>query len=138
MATLNKMTREQLIEIVKKVPAKAGAENWVLTLDRDEGTLFYSPVNIPAGTELFQVTDEYSIYVDKGLAPHGVMIEYYNFNFIEHHPEFKIMTPKVFADERKEVETVSVRGKRTEETTIFKALLEKTLIAEAVAGHLPS
>jgi hypothetical protein len=44
---MEKMNKEQLVEIVKQVPARASAENWVMTLDQEEGTLFYSPRVIP-------------------------------------------------------------------------------------------
>lgn len=132
---VSQMNKEQLVEIVKQVPARASAENWVMTLDHEEGTLFYSPRVIPEGSQLFQVTDEYSIYVDAARRPHGVMVEYYNHNFIQHHPEFKIMAPKVFDSDGSDDVVVSVSESKNEDAAVFKALFEMTLIAEAVAGH---
>lgn len=132
---MEKMSKEQLVDIVKKVPQCAIDGHWEMTLDREEGALFYSPAVIPDGTELLQITDEYAVYVDAALRPHGVMVGYYDHNFIQHHPEFKIMSPKVFG---KGSVVVPTAGAKNEDATVFKALFEKTLIAEAVAGHIPS
>ncbi|MEY4723166.1 MAG: hypothetical protein RLZZ324_679 [Candidatus Parcubacteria bacterium] len=132
---MEKMSKEQLVEIVKRVPQSSREGRWELTLDREENALFYSPAVIPDGTELFQVTDEYALYVDAAMRPQGVMVEYYDHNFIQHHPEFKIMSPKVFGAGN--VVVPKNHGKN-EDATVFKALFEKTLIAEAVAGHLPT
>jgi len=131
---MEKMNKEQLIAAVKQVPSVASDERWVLTLDRNEGALFYSPEIIPDGAELHQVTDEYSLYVDKDFRPRGVMVEYYDNNFIQHHPEFKVMSPKVFGSGA--VVEPKDDGKN-EDTLVFRALFEKTLIAEAVSGHIP-
>jgi len=67
--------KEQIIEAVKSIPTIAEREKWVLTLDQEEGALFYSPKIIPDDAELHQVTDEYALYLDKDLNPKGVMVE---------------------------------------------------------------
>lgn len=125
-------------EAIKKIHETAKKDNWVLTLDRDEGTLFYSPQNIPDGAELYQVTDESAIYLDKYSNPLGVMIEYYNLNFVKHHPEFKILTDKVFGDKDGDETTVKDPKKEGSDTLVFKSLLETTIIAEALTNPLAS
>src|SRR3989344_3808358 len=59
-----KNNKEKIINVVKNIPAIASKEGWVLTLDKDEGALFYAPKIMPNKTELFQITDEYAIYLD--------------------------------------------------------------------------
>jgi len=58
--------------------------------------LFYSPKVISDDAELHQVTDEYALYLDKDLNPKGVMVEYYNVNFVEHHDLFKKLSSEIF------------------------------------------
>jgi hypothetical protein len=133
------MTKEQkLLTAVKSIPAIADKEQWVLTLDKEEGTLFYSPECIPDGAELHQVTDEYALYVDKDFIPKGVMIEYFNVNFVKHHNLFESLSKEVFAGE----ETVKVVDAKSQEknkdASFLKTLLEKTLILEADSQMLPA
>ena len=127
--TTKKITKRIIQEEVKKIPEKAKKEGWVLTFDKDEGAFFYSPNIIPTNTELHQITDEYSIYLDKNFNSHGVMIECYGNNFVEHHPEFKKLTEDLFGDKKKNEIRVADPNKNKEALTL-KALFEKTLITE--------
>lgn len=125
--------KEKLIEAVKNIPLIAERDRWVLTLDKEEGSLFYSPTVIPSGAELHQVTDEYALYLDKNSEPKGVMVEYYGENFIKHHRMFQSLTSVIFGGKDK-IKTVNPKSnKNREEATLFKALLETTLIKEAGA-----
>jgi len=132
MTTMNK---RKLINAVKQIPTIAKKHGWVVTLDRDEGSLFYSPKRIPSGTSLFQVTDEYALYVDKKNIPQGVMVEYFEHNFIKHHEAFEALTEKLFTSP-KDVQTASEANNKKGTLTIFKELLEKTLIVEAMDESL--
>ena len=67
------------------MPAIARDEKWEVTFDSEEGTLFYSPKKIADGSELYQVNDEYALYLDRNMRPRGVMIEYFKDNFLKHH-----------------------------------------------------
>ncbi len=129
-----------LFEAIKKIPEAAKDGKWVLTLDKDEGTLFYSPKEIPAEAELHQFTDESAIYLDKQSNPLGIMIEYYNLNFVEHHPEFKPLSDKVFGENDVDDKETVVKnpGKEDEDVLLFRSLLESTIIAEAFTKPLPS
>lgn len=122
-----------LYEAIKRIPEAAKDGNWVLTLDKDEGTLFYSPKDIPSEAELFQVTDESAIYLDKKSNPLGIMIEYYNVNFVEHHPEFKPLSDKIFGetDEDNKETVVKNPQKGDGDVSRFTSFLESTIIAEA-------
>jgi hypothetical protein len=124
------INKEKLISAVRSIPAIADKEKWVLTLDREEGTLFYSPEVIPDGAELHQVTDEYALYLDKDYNPKGVMVEYYNVNFVKHHDLFEKLSSQIFKNKEK-VEMVNPIEKREEKAYLLKALLERTLIKEA-------
>lgn len=136
---MEKTHKEKVIEAVKNISSVAKEENWVLTFDRDEGALFYSPKIIPDNAELFQVTDEYAIYLNKKYAPQGVMVESYNQNFIKHHPEFKGITKAVFGnDGKQETKTVNLNNRSNQQTILFRALFEKTLLAEAFSNPLPN
>ena len=128
--TTKKITKKIIQEEVKKIPEKAKKEGWVLTFDKDEGVFFYSPNVIPNGTELHQVTDEYSIYFDKNLNSRGVMIECYGNNFVKHHPEFEKLTEDLFGNREKDEIKVVDPNKNNKEAIAFKALFEKTLITE--------
>lgn len=132
MTTMNK---EKLISAVKQIPAIAKENGWVVTLDRDEGSLFYSPKQIPSGADLFQVTDEYALYVDKKNIPQGVMVEYFEYNFIKHHEAFESLTETLF-NSPKDMQVASEASNKKGTLTIFKELLEKTLIVEAMDESL--
>lgn len=126
--TINHKT---ILEAVKKIPTQAIKENWVFTLDRDEGALFYSLKNIPRGAELFQVTDEAAIYLDRYLNPKGVMLEYYGQNFIKHHPEFARLSERIFGKDKQDIKIVNPKKTKKEDISVFRALLERTIISEA-------
>ena len=125
------MNKQKLLKAVKQIPAIARKHGWVVTLDRDEGSLFYSPKRIPSGSDLFQVTDEYALYVDKKNIPQGVMVEYFEHNFIKHHEAFEALADKLFTSP-KDVQVASEASNKKGTLTIFKELLEKTLIVEAM------
>ncbi len=128
------MNREQLLEAVKNIPIASEQEEWSLTLDKEEGSLFYAPKVIPDGTQLHQITDEYALYIDKDLNPKGVVVEYYRANFLQHHNKaFKKISSDVFKENANdEVVTIDSRQLRENESAgIFKALLEVTLIKDA-------
>lgn len=127
--TMNK-TDTKLIEAVKNVPFIAEKEQWVLTLDKEENSLFYSPEKIPNGAELYQVTDEYALYLDKNMKPQGLMIEYYGQNFVEHHKEFKGLDKKLFSG-NEVIKTVDPKADNKKEVKMFKTLLMGTLMTEA-------
>lgn len=134
MGKTNSKNQQKLLNAVRQVPTIAQKEGWVMTLDRDEGTLFYSPKVIPDKSELFQVTDEYALYLDKSGKPRGVMVEYYGVNFIKHHPEFQDMTEDIFKG-KNDIKIVDASKKQKNKRILeFKALFERTLIAEAFVG----
>lgn len=131
--------KEQLIEAAKNVPIIAEQEGWVLTLDKEEGTLFYSPETISDSAELHQITDEYAIYLNKDFKPEGVMIEYFKENFLEHHePLIRELSQKVFFGGKENLivadpETDGKDGK----IAIIAKFLESTLIKEAGTKLIP-
>ncbi len=131
---------EKLVEAVKNIPAIADRDRWVFTLDTEEGTLFYSPKKIPDDAELHQITDEYALYTDKNYNPLGVMVEYYNVNFVKHHGVFAKLSSRLFSGggKIKVVGTESTKGKEHENTLLFKALLERILIKEADTKLIPA
>ncbi|MEK7516388.1 MAG: hypothetical protein AAB562_02220 [Patescibacteria group bacterium] len=133
---MEKTNKEKLIEAVKNIPSIAKEEKWVLTFDRDEGALYYSPKIIPNNAELFQITDEYAIYFNKKYVPRGVMVEYYNQNFIKHHPEFETMTKAILGSDGQEKKMINSNKRSSQQTLIFKALFERTLVAEAFSNNL--
>ncbi len=126
-----KTINKKLKEAVKKIPRLAEKEGWVLTLDRDEGALFYSPKSIPDKSELFQVTDEYALYVDKNFNPRGVMIEYFNANFLKHHQGLEKLSKKLFGS-RKKIATVNPRAKVDFDAFVLKTLLEGLIVQETL------
>lgn len=126
-----KSKKEVLIDAVKSVPVAAEKERWVITFDKEEGTLFYSPRRIPDGAALHQVTDEYALYLDKQMNPHGVMIEYFDENFIKHHRPLRLLSKAIFKG-RGKVQVIDPKtGKRNEKIAALAALLESTLIKDA-------
>ena len=126
--------KKQIVDAVKNIPIVAEKERWVVTLDKEEGSLFYSPKTIPNNSKLHQITDEYSVYFDKDFNPKGVMIESYGKNFIKHHKSFQKLSSEVFDDNKK----ISIAGsnKNKEKQSLFKALLESTLIKEIGTGMI--
>lgn len=131
-----KIIDKNIIDAVKNIPLTAQKEKWVLTLDNDEGSFFYSPRRIPSGAMLYRVTDEYSIYLDDKLGLHGIMVECYNNNFVKHHPEFKIITQKIFDSNQKKIKIVDPSKGKNDNANLFKTLFERTLITEACGVKL--
>jgi hypothetical protein len=129
--------KEQIIDAVKSIPTIAEKEKWVLTLDKEEGTLFYSPEMIPDNAELHQVTDEYALYLDKNHSPKGVMVEYYNVNFVKHHEGFEKLSSEIFKG-KDSVKTIDPNHTKKDNITFLKALLETTLIKEADSSLIPA
>lgn len=132
---------EQLIDAAKSLPIVAKQEGWVLTLDKEEGTLFYSPEKISDQTQLHQITDEYALYLDKNFKPQGMMIEYFEQNFLKHHEPFiEELSGDIFKS-KKEGETIvadpeSDKGKGKIST--LAKFLESTLIKEVGTKLIPA
>lgn len=132
---------EQLIEATKNIPIVAEREGWVLTLDKEEGTLFYSPKKIADHAELHQVTDEYALYLSKSFKPEGVMIEHFRENFLKHHePLIKSLSEKIFGGQESLVVANPKIGNFQEKGNIaaLAKILESTLIKEAGARMIPA
>lgn len=129
------MNQNKTQEIINKIPLISDKEKWVLTFDPDEGVLFYSPKIIPDNVKMFQVTDEFAIYLDKNKKIKGVMLEYYNANFIKHHPEFKELSKKLFGNAKKKAKIIDPARKKTD-AIAFKAMLERTIIKEVAETPL--
>ena len=133
------MTKEKIIEAVKNIPIVAEKNSWSVSFDRDEGALFYAPTKIPNNSELHQVTDEYAIYLDKDSNPSGVVVEYFKGNFLKHHKLFNRVAPRMFGNDKSKKDVGTIKPKqKDEDTVIFKALLENTLIKEASTNLIPA
>ncbi len=122
---------QKLVCAVKSVPSIAEKEQWVITLDNEEGTLFYSPKRIADGAELRQVTDEYALYVDKNFVPKGVVVEYFKNNFMKHHKLINRLSSKIF-NGRKTIEVINPNARKNNlQIASLKALLESAFLKEA-------
>lgn len=133
--------KEKLLDAVRSIPNIADKEQWVLTMDKEEGTLFYSPEYMPDNVELHQITDEYAMYVDKDFNPKGVMVEYYNVNFVKHHDFFEVLSSEIFkgGDKVEVIDPSSIKNIEDKKHAVFlKTLLERTLIKEADTQLLPA
>lgn len=132
-----KINNKKLFNLITSIPRIADKEKWILTLDREECALFYAPKIIPSKSELHQLTDEYAVYTDKEFNPKGLVIDYYGVNFIKHHPEFEEITKEVFGEDKVKIKIIDQKNnKKKKKAIVLKALLERTLISEAVEGSL--
>ena len=133
-----KIKKEQLIEAAKNVPIIAAQEGWVLTFDREEGTLFYSPQKISDNAELHQITDECALYLDKNFKPKGMIIEYFKENFLEHHGLLiKELSQKVFDSKENLVIAKPEINNEDGKVAMIAKFLESTLIREAGTKLIP-
>lgn len=122
------ITPADIINAVKIVPKAAKKEKWFFTFDKEEGTLYYSPKRVDRNAELYQVNDEFAVYLNKKTkAPKGVMVEYYRANFLKHHKEFQPLFKAVFDNEDDEREVSPDKN----EAYSLKVFFEKTLVDEA-------
>ncbi|MEA2113658.1 MAG: hypothetical protein U9P63_03335 [Patescibacteria group bacterium] len=134
---MTKINNKKLFNLITSIPRVANKEKWILTLDREERALFYAPKIIPNKSELHQLTDEYAVYTDKEFNPKGLVIDYYEVNFIKHHPEFKEITREVFGEDKRKIKTVDCKNnKKKKKAIVLKVLLERTLASEAIGGSL--
>lgn len=131
------INKKEIIKAVKNIPETAEKESWVFTLDREEGTLFYSPKIIPKNTNLHQVTNEYALYIDKYFKPKGVMVECYNVNFTKHHKAIEKISLSVFSGKEK-VKVIDPNTNKKDDVTSLRALFEDTLIREIGTNLLPA
>ena len=131
----NQTDNEALLDAITIFRDVAAEEGWQITLEKDEGALFYSPEEIPAGSVLRQVTDEFAIYVDDKMRPRGVVIEYFGDNFMEHHPKIKQLN-SLFEKNDGSEDIVITRNEleSDKQAKAFKELLESTLFLEAFSG----
>lgn len=126
--------KEKLIEATKNIPIIAKKEGWGFTFDKEEGSLFYSPIRMPSRTELHQITEEYAVYFDKNQRPRGLMIEYFKENFLKHHKNFQKLSNEIFKG-RGKVKRVNLKKNSKEKSELLSSFIESNLIKEA-STHL--
>ena len=132
------MAKSRLLHLISNLSTVAERDKWAITLDKDEGALFYAPKVIPSDSALHQVTDEYALYIDKNSHPTGVVVEYFNGNFLKHHETFGDIASKFFEQKDKIITIPADKLKQNKNAEIFRALLETTLIKEADANFVPA
>src|SRR5262249_26530361 len=75
-----------------------GGKDWSYSYFTDTDELYFSPPQIPKNTFLHSISNEFSVYLDKDSNVHGLFIEYFKTNFLEHEAEFaglsKLLTSK--------------------------------------------
>jgi hypothetical protein len=128
----NDPTKEEVIKAAQCVPSRGAKEGWCYTLDKEEGSLYYSPERLPSDARLFQVSKEFAVYVDSKKQAQGFMIEYVNANFLKHHTEFKDIYKELFespASIKKAIVTIKPSAKK-KEAVMFKRMLDGVLIEE--------
>ena len=125
-----KIKKEDLIEAAKSIPLIAKKEGWVLTFDKEEGNLFYSPKRIVDNTELCQMSDEYAVYFDRNCKPCGIMIESFQENFLKHHKNFQKLSNEIFKGRGKVKEVSPNKGNKKEKTEMLSSFIESNLIKE--------
>jgi hypothetical protein len=130
---MSRVSKKTLRDAVTRVREVADKEGWVFTLDRDEGNFYYSPEHVKRDARLYQVTDEYAIYLDKKNKPCGVMVEYFGNNYVEHHPEIKKMSGAIFKS-KDAIVVVDPGTKRNREARNLKIAFESFLVAETLKG----
>ena len=137
MANPPNVTTETILEAAKLIRCQAEKDRWEITLDRDEGALYFSPTRIPDDAYLFRVTDEYSVYLDSKNELKGVMIEYYGTNFVKHHEQFEEISKEIFenTDTRSKPVVVLKHGFEKKEVA-FRKMLEDALVADSVTEQL--
>lgn len=130
------ITPADIVNAVKVVPKTAKSEKWLFTYDPSEGSFYYSPRQIDRQAELFQVNEEFAIYLDKKTkAPKGVMVEYYKVNFLEHHPEFKLLDQTVFDAANENVQEATPDNNPDNNAAYsLKVFFERTMLDEAQGG----
>ena len=134
MVVMSRPNKKQITEAALLVPQIALREDWVFTLDNDEGNFYYSPKVVDNDAKLYQVTDEYAIYLNSALKPCGVMVEYFNDNYVEHHPAIKRMGKTLFVGPKDTIVINPASSKRKKDTQAFKLVFESFLITEALQG----
>ena len=133
------ISSQELVTIVKSIPQVAKKNGWVFSLDKEEDALFYSPAIVPDGARLYQVNDEFAIYLDREKQLQGVMSEYFTHNFVKHHEDMQKLIDRVFDSKGKnDIDEVDPQRETRDEVKIFKGLFEKTLLAEACGADLHS
>ncbi|MDP2692655.1 MAG: hypothetical protein Q8O88_03395 [bacterium] len=134
---MEKFKTPKIEEVVKNIPSIAYKQKWQISLDKEDGILYYSPKKIPDNTRLFQVTDEFALFLDKKNSPHGVMVECYAHNFMKHHLELKNLSKEINLFSKNEDDEIVIKmNKKDKNVQLFRELFEKTIISESLVGPL--
>lgn len=67
----------------------AKRKHWVVEYDQDTDALYWAPRTVPKGSSLVAINREFSVYIGSAGDIDGVLIEYYQHNFVEHNVKFK-------------------------------------------------
>lgn len=64
-------------------------DGWTLDYDPEVDQLFYGHTIMPKKSFIFQVNDEVNLFVSKDSTVHGMFVEYFKHNYLEHNKELK-------------------------------------------------
>ncbi len=121
---INKLDKNKLKENFLKLPITAKKEGWVTSYDKLADALYVTPKSMPNGTSLYNITNEYAIFVTPSANVKGIFIENYSSNFVKHHTNFEGFLDVLKPEDHDEIYIV----KDEEKAKLFQSALQDNLI----------
>ncbi|MBI4039553.1 hypothetical protein HY388_01885 [Candidatus Daviesbacteria bacterium] len=86
---IQKLNPKKLRESIYRLPNIAREEKWRLSYDKLIDALYFTPSIVARDAVLFNVTNEFAIYVNKNSKIEGLFIENFKANFVRHNASFE-------------------------------------------------
>lgn len=78
------LEKEKIEKQLRDLLSVAEKNQWRLSYDKFLDCLYISEKFIPQSTQLYTVGGEYTLYIGKNSKVRGIMIEYFNSNYLKH------------------------------------------------------
>lgn len=126
---LIKLDFNKIIKQLADLKGLAIRQMWKFLYDKELDHLYLAPKVIPKGTFLHSLNKEFALYLDKDSNVHGVFIEYFATNFIEHEKEFRKLS-SLLTIELDGWETIPEN--KTEEAALITDALQGKILSNLV------
>ncbi len=120
--------REKVIEGFGEVARK---NRWKIFYDREDDCLYWTKIPLPKNSKLTQLSKEVSFYTDNKGNPTGVMVQFFENNFLAHNKDIAIINKFM---KKKDGDKVIEPGKNKELETFligFAESIKKDIYKEA-------
>jgi hypothetical protein len=84
-----RLNKAELLKQLKGLPVMAKERGWQFDYDQTLDSLTFGEETMPRNSFLFNVNDEINLFVDSNSKIHGMFVEYFGSNYVEHNEVVK-------------------------------------------------